>query len=307
MLQPELKTARDVSEYLLKVTADALMQQDFESFAAVFGLPQTLTTENREIRLVTRDDLEATFQKMCQHFQSLGVTELRRTCEAAAFDGPDRVTATHTSYVIANGEPVLPPYPVFSVLGRIDGFWKIMQSEYALRDDDPQAKAMSPLKANDDKAMAIYQDHLDRTTDSMMRSDFAAFRKSFKLPHTMRTETDVQIVSTVDEMRKTFFKFAAKYAGLGATDFVRIAKEAHFHAEDEIRGIHESHLIRNGTRLIPPYPNRVRLVRCEDGLWRETHSANAMLNTSDRFHLWAEVSSTPRLPDLDIDPERTSK
>ena len=307
MRQCEPKTAREVSEHLLKVTADALMQQDFESFAAVFGLPQTMTTEWREIRLVTRDDLKATFEQMCQHFQSLGVTELRRTCEAAEFHGPNRVEATHTSHVIANGHEVVPPYPVFSVLERVEGTWKITGSDYALSENDPQAQALYPKNGSAELAMSIYQDHLDRTTDSLMRRDFEAFKKAFKLPHRMQTETDIQITETPEEMYATFLKFAAKYEGIGVTDFVRVAKKAEFHTETEIRGIHESHLLRHATRLVPPYPNRVRLVLCDDGLWRETHSANAMMNTADRIHLWAEVSDTPRLPDLDIDPERTSK
>lgn len=307
MQQPELNTAREVSEYLLKVTGDALMQRDFESFAAVFGLPQTMTTTGAEIRLVTRNDLRSSFEQMCQHFRSLGVTELRRTCEAAEFHGPDRVEATHTSYVIADGKNVVPPYPVFSVLERLDGWWKITSSDYALIDELPQAQALHPHRESDPEALAIYQDHLDRTTDALMRRDFAAFRDQMQLPHTMRTETDVRTVTTLVDMEEAFFKFADKYVDIGMTDFVRIAKHAYFHAKDDIRGIHESHLIRHGTRLIQPYPNRIRLACDADGNWRETHCANAILNAAEHFHLWAQVSQAPRLPDLDIDPERTTK
>ncbi len=306
MQQPDLKTAKDISEHLLKVTADALMQQDFDSFAAVFGLPQTMTTEQREIRLVTRDDLKTTFDQMCAYFQSLGVTELRRVCEAAEFHGPDRVEATHISYVIGDGKDLTPPYPVYSVLERLQGRWKITSSDYALSDDKPQAQALDPHRTSNRRAILIYQDHLDRTTASLMKRDFAGFRQSIELPHQMQTETATQIITTVEDMETTFHKFADKYHEIGVTDFVRIAKEAYFHADDDIRGIHESHLIRHGTRLIQPYPNRVRLKRCADGMWRETHCANAILNGEGRFHLWAEVSPTPHLPDLDIDPERTS-
>ncbi|MDX8351150.1 hypothetical protein [Cognatiyoonia sp. IB215182] len=306
MRQPELKTAKEISEHLLKVTADALMQHDFESFASAFGLPQTMTTIESEIRLLTRDDLRMAFEQMCDCFQSMGMTELRRVCEAAAFCGPDRVEATHTSHVLAHGKDIVPPYPVFSVLERLDGQWKITGSDYALAGDQPQAKALDPHKKTNQRAMLIYQEHLDRTTASLMAADFDAFRMTISLPHSMQTETATQLVTDVADMERTFYKFADKYRGIGVTDFVRIAKEACFHADDDIRGVHESHLIRNGTRLIPPYPNRVRLKRCADGLWRETHSTNAMMNGEGRFHLWAEVAETPTLPDLVIDPERTS-
>ncbi|MDX8348206.1 hypothetical protein SLH49_09420 [Cognatiyoonia sp. IB215446] len=305
MRQPELKTAKEISEHLLNVTANALMQHDFESFASAFGLPQTMTTAESEIRLLTRDDLRTAFEQMCECFQSMGVTELRRVCEAAAFCGPDRVEATHTSYVLAHGNDVVPPYPVFSVLERLQGQWKITSSDYALAADQPQAQALDPHRMSNKRALLIYQDHLDRTTASLMAGDFAAFRETIELPHTMQTETGTQLVTTTDDMERTFYLFAEKYRDTGMTDFFRIAKEAYFHTEDDIRGVHESHLIRHGTRLIPPYPNRVRLKRCADGQWRETHSTNAIRNGEGRFHLWAEVAEKPTLPDLVIDPERT--
>lgn len=306
MRQSELKTAKEISEYLLNITANALMEHDFESFAAAFGLPQTMTTAEREIRFETRDDLRATFEQMCAFFQSQGVTALERTCEAAVFHGPDRVEATHTSRVLANGKDVTPPYPVYSVLERLQGQWKITRADYALEDDQPQAQALDPHGTSNRRAMLIYQDHLDRTTASLMAGDFAAFRETIELPHTMQTETGTQLVTTTEDMERTFYLFAEKYRDTGLTDFFRIAKEAYFHTADDIRGVHESHLIRHGTRLIPPYPNRVRLKRCADGQWRETHSTNAIRNGEGRFHLWAEVAEKPTLPDLDIDPERTS-
>lgn len=307
MQHPEFQTAREVSEHLLKVTADALLAQDFDSFANVFGLPQRMTTDGSEITLKTRSELGQTFHQTCAHFQSTGVTELRRICEAAEFNGPDRVEATHISHVIANGENIMPPYPVYSVLERINGQWKITASDYALSDDHPQAQAMHPKSLADAAAFAIYQDHLDRTADALLRCDFAAFLQAMHLPHQVQTETDTRVIKTPDEMRVTFDKFAAKYAEIGVTDFVRVAQEAHFCSSTEIRGVHESHVIRNGTRLIQPYPNRVRLALCADGTWRETHSANAVLNAAENFHLWADVSDTPTLPDFDIAPERTSK
>lgn len=307
MTQPELKTAREVSEYLLKVTGDALHRQDFDSFAAAFRLPQQITTDGSEFVLKTREDLKTCFAQTCAHFKSLGVTELRRVCEAAEFHGPDRVEATHISHVIAHGEPVVPPYPVFSVLERTDGQWQITASDYALKDDLPQAQALHPNSVADPHASEIYQDHLDCTTDALLRGDFAAFQKSVQLPHQMQTETETRTTSTIEEMRTLFAKFSARYAEIGVTDFVRIAQEAHFVSDTEIRGVHESHLIRHGTRLVPPYPNRVRIVLCDDGTWRETHCANAIVNTADAIHLWAQVAQTPDLPDLNIAPERTSK
>ncbi|MFQ1698966.1 hypothetical protein ACJ5NV_00080 [Loktanella agnita] len=182
MRQPKLTTAQEISEYLLKVTADALLQQDFESLAAVFALPHVMTTASSEIRLYTRDDLRTTFDQMCQHYQSLDVTDLQRVCEAAAFYGPDEVRATHTSHVISHGREVTPAFPVYSVLRRHDGNWKIMSSDYALGSTDPMASALTPATNRNTEARLIYQRHLDRATDAMMRKDFEAFRRVIALP-----------------------------------------------------------------------------------------------------------------------------
>lgn len=307
MQQADLKTAREISEYLIKVTADALMQRDFESFSKAFGLPQKVTTAGREITFETLEDLQTAFTQMCEHYDSIGMTELRRICEAAEFHGPDRVEATHTSYVIGNGRALIQPYPVYSVLERINGNWVVTAADYALNDNLPLAQAMNPCHMTSIRAMKIYQEHLDLTAKSMMTCDFSRFRERVALPHNMRTQTATQIVTTWEEMRKVFRRFADKYHDIGMTDFLRIAKQAYFHAEDDIRGVHESHLIRNGTRLSSPYLNRVRLKLFPDGAWRETHCTNAILNGEGRFHLWAEVADKPHLPDLEIDPERTPK
>lgn len=307
MPQPEFKTAREVSEHLLNLTADALLREDFACLAAAFRLPHKVTTNGSETILKTPEELDACFRQTCAHYKSQGVTELHRVCEAAQFHGADRVEATHISHVIAHGETIVPPYPVFSVLERTDGQWGITGSDYALNDDQPQAQALHLNAPTNETALAIYQRHLDQVTHALMNKDFESFQKAVQIPHHRQTETDAHVIETPEEMRATFKKFTEKYVGLGVTDFIRLAQDAYFHSDTEIRGMHESHLIRHGARIIQPYPSRIRLLRSADGIWRETHCANAILNTADTFHLWALVAETPRLPDLNIAPERTPK
>ena len=298
-MSSELKTAKDVSEHLLRITAKALMTRDFDMFAACFHLPQTMNTMGRRVVAETRFDLRRVFESNCDHHEALGVTELRRECVAAIFHGENRVEATHLSTVLADGKEVMPPYPVFSVLEKSDTGWLIMSSEYALDDDSAVAKAIHAAETGDSEAEAIYQVHLDSATASLLRGDFDTFQHLVSIPHHMTTETVVIVVKSLSEMKDLFDQFSQMYANAGLTDFIRTVREAKFVGPDEIIGTHISHQIRNGQRILPPYPNRARLVRGSDGAWRETHCANAILNNFENFKLWTRVADEPRLPELD--------
>ncbi|MEY1556497.1 hypothetical protein AB3Y40_12770 [Yoonia sp. R2331] len=306
MKDQKFETAKEVSEHLLHITAQALMARDFEAFADCFNLPQQMTTANSRIIVRNRDDLEQTFHSLCDHFESKGVTRLYRECVAALFQGPDRVEATHVSYVLKDGEDVVPPYPVFSVLERINGRWVITSSDYDLDDHDGQAQAMHAVETSDPEAMAIYQTHLDATAEALMQQDFDKMRARVDLPHRMTTETALIETTTVEGMQRNFERFARNYQTEGISEFVRTVKVARFESENEIIGTHISHQMRGSERVVPPYPNRIRLVRGADGHWRETHCANAILNNAENFKLWVRVAERPRLPDLAPILERTS-
>ncbi len=295
----ELKTARDVSEHLLRITARALMSRDFELFATCFHLPQTMNTMGRRVVAETRFDLRRAFESNCDHFAELGVTDIRRECVAAVFHGENRVEATHISYICGDGRELVPPYPVFSVLEKINDNWVIMSSEYALDDQSGFAKAIHAAEDGDAAAEEIYQMHLDLLSTALIKNDFETFSGRIGLPHQITTETDMIRISTSEEMRDLFESFASMYSNSGLTDFVRTVKEAKFITPDEIIGTHISHQMRNGQRVLPPYPNRIRLVRGDDGVWRETHCANAILNNFENFKLWTRLADSPRLPEFD--------
>jgi len=305
MGQPELNTAREVSEYLLHKTACGLMQRDFESFCEAFVLPQIFTTQEARIVLNNIDEMRTAFHHMCDINQQLGVTELKRVCEVAEFDGPDRVTATHISHIIAEGKALVPPYPVYSKLIRKKGIWRIETADYAIDANHPQAMAMHGIRPVDSTAKAIYQDHVNTTAAALLADDLATFKARTQLPLRITTETDIIVINTEDELKAKFDFFVGHYRNRGLTDLVRVVKEAYFYDDNDIRGIHESNWMCNDRRLITPYPNRLRLLRDADGQWRETHCAHAVLNKSEDFTQWTQIAEHPQLPDLDFDPERT--
>lgn len=294
-----------ISAALLVQTAEALLARDFASFADCFWFPLTMTTISGKIDIPTREEFEISFHEIADHYATLGATGLPRTIEAVEFRSPDEIVSTQVHRVVKGTRDLVDPYWVLSTLHRRDGIWRCAFVEYLLADGSAQGRAILSTRKLDQAAAAIYQTHLDVLSRALLTGDFDSFRARIALPHRITTETDIIEMNTVEQMEKAFRGFAHLYREQGVTDFVRIVTSARFRGPDEIIGTHETHKLRNGKRMQPPYPNRVRLVRGADGLWRETHCANAILNTSDNFHTWTKLAETPRLPDLALDPERT--
>lgn len=135
--------ASDIAEALLDITGNALMSDDFDAFAAVFHVPQVMATMAGTVHMETLDDMRRAFDGMHEHLTAIGVTEMFRTCAAAEFKSPTRIESTHVTELLRDGKRLNEPYPVFSVLEKIDGNWKVTGSEYALEASDGQALAIS--------------------------------------------------------------------------------------------------------------------------------------------------------------------
>ena len=140
-------TASDVSQALLNLTGQALIEGDFDAFALVFHTPQHMATMAGPIYMETAEDMRRAFDEMHKHLQGIGATDLIRKCVAAEFKSPTRIEATHTSEVLKGGQRLNGPYPSFSVLEKIDGHWKVTGGEYALDPNDGQALALATADA----------------------------------------------------------------------------------------------------------------------------------------------------------------
>jgi hypothetical protein len=140
--------AVDIAEAILNVTGDALMSGDFDAFAAVFHVPQTMATMAGPIHMETLDDMRRAFDDMHAHFKAVGVTEMVRSIVAAEYKSPTRIESTHVSDILHNGKRIGDPYPVYSILERIDGDWKVAGGEYALEATNGQALALSRADAS---------------------------------------------------------------------------------------------------------------------------------------------------------------
>lgn len=142
-MTPEFDTAEDIAEYFLDRTGTALMTGDFDLFASCFLLPQKMETFQGRRDIETLSDLREVFDGVTLHFKRKNATQLERHCIEARFRDPDTVVSTHMSRLVSGSSLVQKPYPVMSVLKRVDGIWQISDSMYAIEDEESHARALS--------------------------------------------------------------------------------------------------------------------------------------------------------------------
>ncbi|WP_299614939.1 hypothetical protein [uncultured Tateyamaria sp.] len=131
----ELSTPKDVSEYLLARTGEAMMRGDFTAFARCFSLPYEMETVDGRRRIETRSSLRLTFDAVHAHLVKQQVTLMARHCVSASFRGADEVVATHETRLISRDILVQEPYPAFSILRRSKTEdWKIAFTSYVIMD-----------------------------------------------------------------------------------------------------------------------------------------------------------------------------
>ena len=135
--------ARDISEAILEITGEALLSGDFDAFAAVFHVPHYMATMAGPVYMETQDDMRRVFDQMRVYFNEAGITQLNRKVTEARYVSDDAIESTHVSEILnPDGRP-RGDYPVFSVIEKIDGVWKVVRSEYVLEPETGQAMAIS--------------------------------------------------------------------------------------------------------------------------------------------------------------------
>ena len=133
----------DISEDLLRRSGNALFNGDFELFASCFALPQEMETPEGRKLVESMADLRAVFDGVRDYFRGAGVTKMERRSISARYAAEDRIEATHLSRLIGGGRAIQSPYPVFSVLLKRDGEWRVSDSKYAISDSPAHRRALS--------------------------------------------------------------------------------------------------------------------------------------------------------------------
>ncbi len=138
-------TAEDIAEELLYRTSRSLTSDDLTSVADCFILPQYIETQLGSRLIETEDAVRQVFSSVRKYFVENDVTDIVRTVISAEFLSPDTVGSTHVSRLMrGDGGLFRAPYPVYSIIRRVDGDWKIASSSYAILDAPEHNKALNP-------------------------------------------------------------------------------------------------------------------------------------------------------------------
>ncbi len=128
--------AQAIYQHLLDKIAETYFAGDFDGFARMIHVPHRIEYFAKAVVLKTRDDLRRLFDDICNHNTQNGITNIIRTCLAAQFLSKDEILGMHETRMIMTNQVMLSPYPVKSVLRRIDGAWWVCESDNALEPDE---------------------------------------------------------------------------------------------------------------------------------------------------------------------------
>lgn len=142
MAKQDRPDPRDVSEALLEKTGAALMSGDFETFQACFILPQEMETFEGLQRIETTAQLRKIYDAVRRYHARLAVTYMARNCLEAEYRDDDTVEATHETRLLSGQRLIQRPFPVFSVLKRVDGVWHVASTKYAIVDAPELSQAL---------------------------------------------------------------------------------------------------------------------------------------------------------------------
>ncbi len=124
-------------------------------------------------------------------------------------------------------------------------------------------------------AKVVSEQLLEETGNALLNRDFESFAKAFHVPQTVTTYDRTIELETVDDLRRVFEQMCTSFESLSVTDYVRECVAAEFKSKTVIETTHVSHLIRNGTHVMPPYPVYSTL-EMKDGRWKVSGGAYAV-------------------------------
>lgn len=135
-------SAREIAENLIQTTRQALVEDRFDLFLECFVLPMRLETFEATREVATEDDLRNVFRAVRTLYASIGVTDIDQRCIEAAFAGPDQISFTHETRLLAGQQLLQEPYPVLTDALRTADGWKMTGSSFAIVDDAKHINAL---------------------------------------------------------------------------------------------------------------------------------------------------------------------
>lgn len=131
-MEEQTQTALQITEWLLALTGDAMMADDFEAFHRHQILPQPIETFEGRKMVTTPAQMQSVFESVRAHQKRLGVTRLERRCAEAKFVGRENLEAVYTSFAYRDRTLIQQPYQSFAFLRLVNDEWKFAYCMYGV-------------------------------------------------------------------------------------------------------------------------------------------------------------------------------
>ena len=146
--------------------------------------------------------------------------------------------------------------------------------------------------------MFDFQGYLDEVVDAVRSADIDAFAARLSLPLAVMCVEGTAVMTTREDVARAFDAYRLNLDRLGVTDYVRTASALHLVGPGYAMGVYQTHLLRNGVRMVEPYSTAVTLREGGGGRWRTTSLATAVPGAAHWFRL-------PPFLDAETDGEET--
>ncbi|MEO1640205.1 MAG: hypothetical protein AAFU41_13280 [Pseudomonadota bacterium] len=119
---------------LLDRICDAYFSDDFASFQTAIHVPHQYKTEDGEHRIETYEQMHEAFKAFRDYLIGVGVTNFVRRCTGALALSEAKLIGSHETDLLQNGVRLREPYEVWATLELVEGQWKVVSSENAVKD-----------------------------------------------------------------------------------------------------------------------------------------------------------------------------
>ena len=126
--------------------------------------------------------------------------------------------------------------------------------------------------------MLELQSYLDQTVDSFIENDPETFIGLLDLPFTVISTQGTQVATSQEELRIAHQAYVSTIRAHGVTDLIRLAQQTISVEPDLVVGVYETHVLRNGHRLVDPYRSAIMLRR-KGEMWIATSVMNSSAHT----------------------------
>jgi hypothetical protein len=114
----------------LNVVSAAVLEGDFQAYAAMIDLPYLIHTATADLLVSTREALRPTFDTLTQGLRARGVTHYERVARTADYVARDRIEGWHHTHILIEGAPLAYPHVSGHTLVRRGDSWLFSEAQY---------------------------------------------------------------------------------------------------------------------------------------------------------------------------------